>query len=298
MGKHANSAGRRPGDDTRRKSAAAALLAAFWPSRLGPDHEAARRALNHRIWRRRVSRVALVAAIGGIGAVAAAPPFHKRDGAQAAQTAAGAQVQARRTAATGDGGEYAGGGFVRRPLGWRPAHGPSGAAPAPPPQAPLSADNVEDHAEDAVQGPHEFAAPPFWERASYSPTLGHSVGGSGGGGSHGGGSAGDGGSGASGPSGSDGVSPDNQGGPDQQTGSKPPGEPQPPGAPPYVVDPDDGPHQPGDPPWPGRWPPRTLTPDSPLSPVPEPRTWLMMIAGFAVIGASLRAQRASARTAG
>jgi hypothetical protein len=293
LGKDAHIAATQSGDDTKRRSGTAVLLAALWPSLLGPEHGDAWRMQNRRIWRRRLTHVALVAAITGISAVAAAPPFHPPGEAEVPQNQVGGRGEHghRGPAGSATGG---GPGFEHLLIA---LHGHDVIEAAPPPGLQVTPENVGEHGEDAAQGPrgHERLQPP-WEPDPYSPTLAHFTGGGFGG--NGGGGGGGGGSGGGGGGGGSGASPGDSGDPGQQTRPGAPDSPKDQDQPPYIVDPDDGPDEPSDPQWPPKdtkpptdWPPQTSKPQSPLSPVPEPQTWLMMIGGFGAIGASLRTRR-------
>lgn len=300
MGKKANTAGPQLRDDTKRKSATAGLLAAFWPSLLGPEHGKTWRAQNRVIWRRRLTHVALVAAITSISAVAASPPFHQTGDADVPQTRAGgggaAEADRGLGEAAGGGRGHSSDGARRVSLHLRdgPDDGASDTKIPSELQTPSPMESVDDHLNDAVEG----GAHASWgTSAPYSSTLVHYVpgfSGGGGGGGYGSGEGSNGGNGGGGLSSSGDAPSADSGDPGEQTGPGAPDAPHPPGQPtrpPYIVDPDDGPHQPGDPQWPPEdWRPRTRPPQ-PLSAVPEPQTWLMMIVGFALIGGALRGRR-------
>jgi hypothetical protein len=294
LGKDAHTAGQGAAAQTKpeRKRAAAALFAALWPSLLGPEHGQGRRVQARRIWRRRLSHVALIATATGIGAVAAAPTFHPHGTADASYGQSGGRfAHAGPGGASSYGGHVAGRDLQRISVTLRRLQGDASAArfvaPADLPFL-LASEAANDHGQDTAQGPEGQVSQSRWEPMPYSPRLAHYAGDLGGGG----GLGGSGGGLSPGRSQDGGASPGLTD-PGHQTWPQGPQTPDQPTLPHYTVDPDDAPHDGSDPQWPaGDWPPQTNPPGSgPLSPIPEPQAWLMMIGGFAAIGASLRARR-------
>lgn len=298
MGKDANTAGPAARGDTNRRSGTATLFAALWPSLVGPEHGIARR--TRKIWRQRLTHVALIAAITGVGALIAAPPFHHPGETDAPHDRGGGAERTHR------GPAWAGfdnlSDVSRLLITLRGLHDRGGTTGGSQTVTPYA---VDEHAKDAAQSSDDHGLREAWEiGSSYSPTRAHYAGGlgstfggfSGGGRANGGGGrggadpAGSDSDSSSGPSQSDGASLGDSG---QQTDPGASGRPKTPDEPPYVVDPDDGPHQQGDPDpqWPEDLRPQTSAPAPSPSAVPEPQTWLMMIGGFAAIGASLRRRR-------
>jgi hypothetical protein len=282
LGNDAITAGPQVGDDTKRKGAAAGVLAALWPSSLRPEQGVLLHEENRQIWRRRVTHVALIAALVGIGAVAYAPPYHGDGKADPPQDQAGVGHVAHGGAAGAAGHGEDGSGAERLSIGLRTLQAHTGG-PAFTPSADVQTtpelETADDHGEGAAQGPDNHGPHGLWGAYGAAPGFG-------------GGGGFDGGSASSDPLQGDKPS---VAGPGDPRLHPTPGGPQTPDQPkaPYTIDPDQGPHQTCDPKCspPKDWRPQSRPSSPALSPVPEPQTWLMMIVGFGLLGGSLRSRR-------